>query len=537
MADNYCYNCFAMRAGGGPCPHCGYAPEWDKDRHPNALPHGSVLAGRYVIGRVLGQGGFGITYVALERATNQKRAIKEYLPASMAHRMQGTALVSASGQSGEDSFRYGLERFLEEAEVLAKFSGVPNIAAVRSFFQENGTAYFVMDYVEGISFKTYLRNHGGRVSWQEAVNILRPVMKALGTIHQAGVIHRDVALDNIYIAGDGSVKLLDFGSARYSLGDRSRTLDVVLRPGYAPREQYRSRSRQGPFTDVYSLAACFYAAITGYLPPESLEREEMDRMAPISQYGVQIPRELERTIHKGLAVKAENRFQTMEEFLNAVENGTSEAFVPSTPKRSPPDSLTEPVPSPEPDQTPVSRPSTGPQQALVITCIALCAVGGAAALGLLYAGSVLGLLAAVFAIAAGTAAAVTARRQTGSRGEPLYRDACAAYGTGDYQTAVRLFQQAARAGDSRAKYCLGECFRWGNGVPQSMEAAFKWYLAAARDGNEDAYYSVGCCYYAGDGVAADRTEAVRWLERAAASQSGAAAAARRMLDALRIPGK
>lgn len=529
MADNYCYNCFVMRAGGGPCPHCGYDPEWDKTKHPNALPYGSVLAGRYVIGRVLGQGGFGITYVALERATNQKRAIKEYLPTFMAYRMQGTALVAANAQDGEASFRYGLERFLEEAEVLAKFSGVPSIAAVRSFFQENGTAYFVMDYVEGISFKTYLRNHGGRVSWQEVVDFLRPVMKALGTVHQAGVIHRDVALDNIYIAGDGSVKLLDFGAARYSLGDRSRTLDVVLRPGYAPREQYRSRSRQGPFTDVYSLAACFYAAITGYLPPESLEREEQDRMAPVSHYGIKIPLELERAINKGLAVRAENRFQSMEEFLEVVERVASEPFAP--------DSLTESVPSPEPDRTSASQASDGVRRALIITCIVLCVGGGAAALGLLFAGSVLGLLAAVIAIAAGTAVAVLARGPTSDRREVSYREACAAYGAGNYQTAVRLFQQAARAGDNRAKYCLGECFRWGNGVPQSMEAAFKWYLAAARDGNEDAYYSVGCCYYSGDGVAADRTEAVRWLERAATSQSGAAAAARRMLDALRVPGK
>ena len=523
MAGNYCYNCFVMRAGGGICPHCGYDPEWDKNKHPNALPHGSVLAGRYVVGRVLGQGGFGVTYIALERSTNQKKAIKEYLPTSMAHRMPGTALVTANSQEGEASFRYGLKCFLEEAEVLAKFSGVPNIAAVRSFFQENGTAYFAMDYVEGISFKTYLRNHGGRVSWQEAVNILRPVMKALGTVHQAGIVHRDVALDNIYIAGDGGVKLLDFGAARYSLGDRSKTLDVVLRPGYAPREQYRSRSRQGPFTDVYSLAACFYAAITGYLPPESLERDELDRMVPISQYGVQIPPELERTIHKGLAVKAENRFQTMEEFLYAVERGTSEEFTS--------DSLTESAPGSETDRTPAFQVSAGSRQVPVIACIALCAVGGAVALGLLFAGSVLGIPAAAVAIATGTSAAVLARRQEGNRAEPLYREACAAYGTGNYETAVRLFQQSARAGDSRAKYCLGECFRWGNGVPQSMEAAFKWYLAAARDGNEDAYYSVGCCYYAGDGVAADSAEAVRWLERAAASRSGAAAAARRMLEA------
>ncbi len=531
-----------MRTGAGPCPHCGYDPDWDASRYPSALHHGSILAGRYIVGRVLGQGGFGITYVALDRPAGQKCAIKEYLPVSLAHRMPGTSLVSANAE-GDGPFRYGLECFLEEARVLSQFNGNSNIAAVRSFFQENGTAYFVMEYVEGISFKTYLRNHGGRVSWQEAVRILRPVMEALRTVHRAGIVHRDVAPDNIYIAGSGEIKLLDFGSARYSLGDRSRSLDVVLRPGYAPAEQYRSRSRQGPFTDVYSLAACFYAALTGYLPQESLERVEQDRLIPISRYGIQIPNDLEQAIYRGMAVQRGDRFPSMEEFLAAVDRAVAAAApppkLPGTPKEPvvivPPDSRT-----PEGPDTPQKPPVVSPpvRQGLsgsAAACMVLGILAGLIGVALLIMESAWCLAAFAAALSLGAAAAILAR-QSGPQREKRYRDACAAYSAEDYSQAVRLFCQAAGAGDPRAKYCLGECFRWGNGVPQDSEAAFKWYLAAAESGNEDAYYTVACCYHTGDGVAASLEKAVAWLKLAAASHSGAASAARQMLEALQPGG-
>ena len=147
-----------------------------------------------------------------------------------------------------------------------------------------------------------------------------PVLRALTAVHSEGFIHRDVTPDNIYITKDGLVKLLDFGSARYSIGDKSKSLDVILKVGYAPKEQYIRRSRQGPYTDVYSCAACFYASLTGFLPPESLERLECDRLIPVSQTGVEIPEYLDKAILKGLAVQPEDRFQNAQEFLDAIEN-------------------------------------------------------------------------------------------------------------------------------------------------------------------------------------------------------------------------
>ena len=315
-----CYNCFKeIPEGNVPCPYCGFDLGENVKKYPVALRAGTVLNGRYIVGRVLGQGGFGITYLALDTQLNAKVAIKEFMPGEIATRVGGTT-VSVMMETRSEEFAYGAERFQEEARTLAKFIGNPNIAGVSSYFDENDTSYFVMDYIEGISFKTYIANHGGKISVEETLNVMIPVLRALTAVHAEGFIHRDVTPDNIYITKDGMVKLLDFGSARYSIGDKSKSLDVILKVGYAPKEQYIRRSRQGPFTDVYSCAACFYAAITGFLPPESLERMDEDTLVPISQCSIEIPEYLDKAILKGLAVQPEDRFQNAQEFLDAIEN-------------------------------------------------------------------------------------------------------------------------------------------------------------------------------------------------------------------------
>ena len=316
---NLCYNCFKEKLQPeGPCPYCGFDLEDNVKKYPVALRAGTVLNHRYTVGRVLGQGGFGITYLAWDEKLEARVAVKEYMPNDISARVGTT--VSVAMESRAEDFTYGEERFKEEARILAKFMGQPNIAGVTDYFDENGTSYFVMDYIEGISFKTYIANQGGKVSVQEALDVMIPVLRALTAVHAEGFIHRDVTPDNIYITKDGNVKLLDFGSARYSIGDKSKSLDVILKVGYAPKEQYIRRGRQGPYTDVYSCAACLYAAITGYLPPESLERLDQDTLTPPYQAGVEIPLYLERAILKGLAVQPEDRFQTAGEFLEALES-------------------------------------------------------------------------------------------------------------------------------------------------------------------------------------------------------------------------
>ena len=286
------------------------------EKYPLALPEGSVLAGQYIIADVLGQGGFGITYLAADHKTGNKVAIKEYFPDSMATRSQ-TAVVPFSGERGE-SYEYGKECFLQEAQTLAQFIGSENIVRIYSYFEENGTAYFVMDYIKGISLDDHIKQNGGKLSFEETYRILAPVMNALSIVHSRGIIHRDIAPDNIYITNDGTVKLLDFGAARYSLGDRSQSLDIVLKHGFAPKEQYVRRGKQGPFTDVYALAATYYFALTGKRPPDSVDRMDEDNLIPPSNMGIAIPVKAEQAILTALNVRAEDRFQNMQVFLNAM---------------------------------------------------------------------------------------------------------------------------------------------------------------------------------------------------------------------------
>ena len=287
------------------------------EKYPLALPEGTVLAGQYIIQRVLGQGGFGITYEAKDHKTGNRVAVKEFFPDAMATRTEHTTVSAYSGERGE-SFAYGKSCFLQEAETLAKFIGNENIVRIHSYFEENGTAYFVMDFIEGTSFDEYLRERGGKIPFDEAVRILVPVMDALSAVHSQGIVHRDVTPDNIYITQEGVVKLLDFGAARYSLGDKSRSLDIILKHGFAPKEQYTRRGRQGPYTDVYALGATFYFALTGKRPPDSVERMDEDDLVPPSSLGVEIGSAAEDAILQALSIQPADRFQSMMAFKNAM---------------------------------------------------------------------------------------------------------------------------------------------------------------------------------------------------------------------------
>ena len=296
------------------CPACGGGKGRE---YPFALKAGSILQGRYIVGNCQRARACDIRYIGWDALFERKVFIEEFYPARLADRDENGRVWPASGQ--EEAYRENLGRFVHFRKELIRLYKETDIEEVYSCFEENGTAYLIMEYVEGQSMQAYLRQHGGRISWQEALRILVPVMRALSAVHGQGLLHRDVTPDNIYLTGD-RVKLLDFGAARYSIGDRSHSLDVVLKAGYAPKEQYSRRGRQGPWTDVYSLAACFYAAITGYVPPESLERTERDDLAPFSAYGISIPPVLEQAIWKGLSVNADARFQSMEEFWQAVRS-------------------------------------------------------------------------------------------------------------------------------------------------------------------------------------------------------------------------
>ena len=293
-----CPNCFGAPVAT-PCPHSGW--QLGQDNPPPALALGRMLDGRYRLGRVLGHGGFGITYLAWDDNLHLRLAIKEYLPRDSATRApDGVSLAIYSGQAG-DQFAYGLDRFLEEARALAHFDQHPGIVTVKNFFRAHGTGYCVMDYVAGITLRHYLdQQPGGRISVADALQLLMPVMDALRAVHKEGLLHRDLAPDNIYLTADGRIKLLDFGAARFAASEHSKSLSIILKPGYAPEEQYRTRGKQGPWTDVYGLAATCYRAITGQVPPEALDRLDNDDLVPPSRLGIAITPGQEATLLKAL---------------------------------------------------------------------------------------------------------------------------------------------------------------------------------------------------------------------------------------------
>ena len=318
--DRFCGNCFNNSLNDQQiCTICGFNNKLNHIKAPHSLPAGTILNGRYIIGRVLGQGGFGITYTARDHQTGQLAAIKEFFPDSMATRTDRTTVTPFYGERGEN-FTYGRSSFLQEAETMAQFIGNPNIIRVYSYFEENGTAYFVMEYVDGVSLQEHIKSKGGKLSFDDALDLLMPVMDALSVVHEKGIIHRDVTPDNIYISRDGTVKLLDFGAARYSLGNVSRSLDVILKHGFAPKEQYKRRGRQGPYTDVYALGATLYYSITGVRPDDAIDRSDEDDMPYPTSLGAQITPQQEAVLLKAMAVDYQDRYQTMVEFKNAICN-------------------------------------------------------------------------------------------------------------------------------------------------------------------------------------------------------------------------
>lgn len=313
--DRVCYGCFREKSTAV-CPYCGYDPVHYE--HPAlALPIGSILNGRYLTGVVLGMGGFGITYLGYDLTLDIKVAIKEYLPGGIATRNTDGYNMSLLSRRDEESYRTGEERFLDEARILAKLQNAPNIVSVQNYFRENNTAYFVMDYIDGMSLKAYLQSHGGSIPYEQALAILLPIMEALAQVHAQNLLHRDISPDNIYITADGQSRLLDFGAARFALGD-NKSISVILKHGYAPEEQYRSHGNQGPWTDVYAMGATMYHCLTGALPPDSIERLHNDTLRPPSELGVPIPPHAEAALMRALAVKAENRFPNMTALISAL---------------------------------------------------------------------------------------------------------------------------------------------------------------------------------------------------------------------------
>ncbi|MDE6254301.1 MAG: protein kinase [Lachnospiraceae bacterium] len=316
---NLCPGCMAVLDEPDlPCPLCGF----DKNTYspsPRSLRPFTILSGKYLVGKVIGEGGFGITYIGFNLDTELPVAIKEYFPSELATRdiAAGNALSIFAGES-QQLYKEGLEKYLREARNLTMFSDLPGIVTVKDFFYENETAYIIMEYINGITLKQHLIKVGGRMSQSEVIKMMKPVLESMIKIHETGMIHRDISPDNIMITRNNQIKLTDFGAARVCNGEDNKSITVVLKRGYAPEEQYRVKGSQGPWTDVYALCATMYRMITGITPQEALERIIEDSVEPLSKFDKEIWPEIEYAIMKGLSLRAPERFQNVGELVDAL---------------------------------------------------------------------------------------------------------------------------------------------------------------------------------------------------------------------------
>ncbi len=282
----------------------------------------TILAGKYIIGDVLGEGGFGITYIGFDLNLEMRVAIKEFYPNGFVTReAMNTTAVTAYAGANMQAVQKWQDSFIKEARSLAKCSHLSGVVGVKDFFQENNTAYIILEYLEGTDLKNYVKSQGGKVNIDWLMTGLEPVIQSLGEVHRQGIVHRDISPDNIRLMPDGRMKLMDFGAARDYTESGEKSLSVMLKHGYAPEEQYRSKGVQGPWTDIYALAGTIYKCITGITPPEAAERIRNDELQKPSTLGVSIRPKAEQALMKALAVYAEQRYQNIDEFYRDIYAG------------------------------------------------------------------------------------------------------------------------------------------------------------------------------------------------------------------------
>ena len=355
MEQHRCMGCMAMTENEI-CEKCGW-PE-GRTNEPHQLPVGYHLHGQYRVGRVLGQGGFGITYLGWDEFLEIPVAIKEFFPNSMVSRECSlTTKVHCYTEQVTPQYVMSKERFLREAKALARFEDEPAIVRIRNFFQENETAYIVMEYVRGTNLANYVNMRGGKLSPKETFTILRPIMEALAAVHEADLVHRDISPDNIMLHPRGGAKLLDFGAVRSVEGaeagkDMNRSTEAILKHGFAPMEQYQTRGGLGPWTDEYALCATIWYCLTGRIPEEAprrmLEEIDLDWNIP----GL-LPHQQE-ALKKGVALRARDRFTTVRELMDALFNEPQPAPVE-------PPVIPKPPKTPKPPKPPKQKPEKAPK--------------------------------------------------------------------------------------------------------------------------------------------------------------------------------
>lgn len=309
-----CLNCMLGEiTPSGVCSVCGKT-QLTHQVPSCALPLETIVHGRYLVGGVLGQGGFGITYVSYDLVENRRVVLKELFPSFAVRRMPGQTEVSVYKNAG--FFEKSRERFIQEAQMIYTFRSTPEIVDVYHIFIENNTGYYIMEYLNGQTLQHLLKQSGNLLPWEQMIPIVGDVTHALSVVHQNGSIHRDISPDNIFLTESGKTKLIDFGAARHFSSGKEMT--EILKKGFAPWEQYHKNGKQGPWTDIYALAATIYLCLTGHLPPDAPARALQDTLQPLSAYGVTVPKPIEAALMQALAIRSEARFQSVDAFADAL---------------------------------------------------------------------------------------------------------------------------------------------------------------------------------------------------------------------------
>lgn len=318
MANELCMNCFSVKGQYEVCPYCGYV-EGTPPAQPHYLTPGTILGNHFIVGTAVGFGGFGITYKCFDTTLGVVVAIKEFYPMGLVNRSPGESRVGLLSGDKQEQYKQQLKRFLLEAQSVAQFGKAKDIVNVYDFFEENGTAYIVMEYVDGVLLKDYLEKQGAMPP-EAAMTIISLIIDAVKKIHSKGIIHRDISPDNIFIANEESIKIFDFGAAQLNNSKEGLAGEKVIKVGYSAPEQYRDSSKQGFFSDIYSVGAILYQMLTGIKPIESTEREYKDELKSPLELGVKINANTDRAIMEAMAVRPELRFQGIQQFEDALNN-------------------------------------------------------------------------------------------------------------------------------------------------------------------------------------------------------------------------
>lgn len=289
----------------------------DEENKVYWLEQGTVLAGKYRIEDVIGEGGFGIVYLGYDIVLKMEIAIKEYYPRKCAIRERETTNLYIYKGESEDTFEQGLQKFYNEARLQAQFYEMDSIATVRDFFYENWTAYIINDYIAGDDVRTEI-SMNGKMKQEQVLQLMCPILRSLETIHQKGLLHRDISPDNIILQGDRAV-LIDFGAARMSNIQDDRSMTVLFKRGYSAEEQYIRNGKQGPYTDVYAVCATMYYMLTGIEPEEAVSRRIKDHVISLKKFkDIEMDAHVREAIMKGMSVSVKNRYSSMQELYDAL---------------------------------------------------------------------------------------------------------------------------------------------------------------------------------------------------------------------------